>query len=613
MKERPFRYKAFLSYSHRDAKWGAWLHRAIESYRIPAHLVEQHQLSRRSLRPVFRDRDELATSSDLTDTISSALESSEYLIVICSSHSMDSQWVGKEIETFISLGRQDNILCFALEEFSACRPPALSHLETLAADARREGDGRRAAKLKIISGLLNIRYDEIVRRDNARRQRRLAIVATAAVAGMLVMTGLAGYAYLQREEANEQRAAAAREAATLEQVVDFMMSVFDASNPEIAMGNDPTASELLRIGVERIDESLQDEPAVRARLLSTLGQVHWRRNELEVADSLIAQSLEIKRAVAVTPEDEVLRDILLLALVRHETGEFEEAEGLYVEALEGKRRLHGPDHRDSMIALANLGTLYHDMGRLDEALETSTEVLELKRRNLGDSDPSTLTSVMNMASLLGAMHRYDEARELLEQSRDVVRRDVGLNHPLTLGIEENLAIVIGMQGNLEEEIVLLLDIIDRKTSVYGEFHVETQLMKRNLGVVYRDLERLDDAERVLTETLEYFRGSYGDAHLDTLRNRSHLAAVWALRGDHDLVVSELPVVLGEYEAQIGDENPYVIDVLAELGNSLIALGREEEGRQQLNRALELATRVYGEADIQVQAIEERLGEIGEDE
>ena len=37
----PYKYWAFISYSHRDERWGKWLHRALESRRIPASLVGQ--------------------------------------------------------------------------------------------------------------------------------------------------------------------------------------------------------------------------------------------------------------------------------------------------------------------------------------------------------------------------------------------------------------------------------------------------------------------------------------------------------------------------------------------------------------------------------------------
>ena len=34
-----FRYWAFLSYSHRDKKWGDWLHKALETYHVPSRLI----------------------------------------------------------------------------------------------------------------------------------------------------------------------------------------------------------------------------------------------------------------------------------------------------------------------------------------------------------------------------------------------------------------------------------------------------------------------------------------------------------------------------------------------------------------------------------------------
>ncbi len=33
------KYHAFISYSHRDKRWGDWLHKALETYRAPGRLV----------------------------------------------------------------------------------------------------------------------------------------------------------------------------------------------------------------------------------------------------------------------------------------------------------------------------------------------------------------------------------------------------------------------------------------------------------------------------------------------------------------------------------------------------------------------------------------------
>ena len=86
----PYRYWAFISYSSKDKAWGRWLHRAIETYGIPAQLVSHptpagHPAPKR-FQPLFRDRDELPASADLGTQIEEALRASRYLIVVCSRH-----------------------------------------------------------------------------------------------------------------------------------------------------------------------------------------------------------------------------------------------------------------------------------------------------------------------------------------------------------------------------------------------------------------------------------------------------------------------------------------------------------------------------------------------
>ena len=97
------RYRAFISYSHDDARAAAWLHRALESYRVPRRLRlgpgGDPALPER-MAPVFRDREELASAQSLGPQIESALAESEALIVICSPAAARSRWVEQEILAF---------------------------------------------------------------------------------------------------------------------------------------------------------------------------------------------------------------------------------------------------------------------------------------------------------------------------------------------------------------------------------------------------------------------------------------------------------------------------------------------------------------------------------
>ena len=96
---------------------GDWLHRALESHRIPKRLV-----GRRAARAVpgklfliFRDREELSSSPSLNDQICQALSavglSDHHLLA----EKRGSRWVNEEILSFKRLGRADRILALIVD------------------------------------------------------------------------------------------------------------------------------------------------------------------------------------------------------------------------------------------------------------------------------------------------------------------------------------------------------------------------------------------------------------------------------------------------------------------------------------------------------------------
>jgi eukaryotic-like serine/threonine-protein kinase len=232
-----FKYWAFLSYSRSDQKWADWLHRALETYRVPKKLIGTPSRDGgvpARLFPVFFDRKEFAASADLGTSINEALRLSRYLIVICSPRAAESRWVNEEVMAFKRLGREQRVLALIIEgEPNAsgpesnegsprreCFPKALryrlgpdgecgaEHAEPLAADARPTGDGRAEAKIKLLAGLLDIEYDDLKEREQRRRIRGLQIVSGAALT-LLTIFGLLGIGlYLQKTEADRQRLSA---------------------------------------------------------------------------------------------------------------------------------------------------------------------------------------------------------------------------------------------------------------------------------------------------------------------------------------------------------------------------------------------------------------------
>ena len=164
-------YYVFISYKSEDSEWAIWLQHELEHYHLPASFNGRTDI-RQDLRPVFRDTDELS-AGNLPEQIQKALKNSQNLIVVCSPKAAKSTWVNQEIETFISIGKTNRIFPFIVEGNSPKEffPPALSSLpkkeERLGGDINK--NGRDAAFIKVVAGMLNIGFDNLWNRNEKEK------------------------------------------------------------------------------------------------------------------------------------------------------------------------------------------------------------------------------------------------------------------------------------------------------------------------------------------------------------------------------------------------------------------------------------------------------------
>ena len=208
-------YVAFISYRHAemDSAIAKTIHSQIEQYRIPKGLRKDGS-SRLGL--VFRDEEELHAASDLTAEIQNALENTEYLIVICSKNSIESPWVGREIDYFLKNHDRSKILAvLASGEPSEVFPSQLTLtpegelIEPLAVDVRAEtisGNKKKVRKElpRLISAMLDCPYDALVMREQKRKTRRITAIAAGIMAILLGFTSMVLVKNRQIELVNNQ-------------------------------------------------------------------------------------------------------------------------------------------------------------------------------------------------------------------------------------------------------------------------------------------------------------------------------------------------------------------------------------------------------------------------
>lgn len=244
----PHRYWAFISYSHCDTAIAKWLHRSLEQYRVPRSLQNSGGPLPRRLFPVFRDREEIPTSSDLGATIRTALETSQFLIVICSPDSARSRWVEEEIRGFKQMHGEDRVLGLIVRgepngtdkprfEEEECFPFAFCHriapdgtaeqIEPIAADIRPGQDTRKVALLRLVAGILGVAFDSLWQRERRRKTQRIFVASAAAavVVGTLTVLSLLLTAEQSRSKTASREAALSKSQKYFQEYVDDMRSL----------------------------------------------------------------------------------------------------------------------------------------------------------------------------------------------------------------------------------------------------------------------------------------------------------------------------------------------------------------------------------------------------
>ena len=233
-------YFAFISYKREDEQWAAWLQHKLEHYRLPSNLNGRTDLPR-EIRPVFRDTSEL-TPGNLPRQIREALEQSRYLIVVCSPRAARSEWVNREVETFIALGRTDCIIPFIVDGTAhagnperECFPPALRALpaEQELLGAGIDEMGREAAAVKVVARMFGLRFDTLWQRYERDRRKQRRIVVAGLLALLLSAGGVACWMWQKNGELARQNEVILR--AKLSQDIALAANHLYRGHPEAAL------------------------------------------------------------------------------------------------------------------------------------------------------------------------------------------------------------------------------------------------------------------------------------------------------------------------------------------------------------------------------------------
>lgn len=614
------RYKAFISYSWADKAWGEWAHRALETYQTPKALVGKPALRGpvpARLTPIFKDREEEAAGAGITASIEAAMTASDFMIVICSPTSAQSKWVNHEVAWFKTHRDKRRILALVVggepgasfvpgREAEECFPKTLLYevgadLQPtekkedvpLAADARKVGDGKHGAKLKLAAALLGLGLDDLVRRDARRRTIRRRIVTTALAGLSLWMTANTWFAISQRNEARAQRALAEQQTENVNAALDYLVSLFEIANPATENPKTITALTILERGRAKIDAELGDKPVVRARLLTAIGSVYQNLGDIKGAEPVLADAA---RGPFATLGDEVdARMHYADALVRLRA--FDKA-AQEIEAATAAIDAARPAPKPAMLSLYRMeverirATMAYFKRDFANAVSTYVSAIALCEETAACEADARASLSNNLSIAYNESGRVAEARAEMLVARKIIAEKYGEDHLETAIADHNVAYSDFRASNFQPALDAMPRVIAIYERVLEENHPLRATANLLLGRLYHATGEEEAAVTALSRARAAYESAYGADHEEVAWTSMYRALAVAKTGRREEAFQDLARAEAIYRKKYPADDPNFGDiaahqgfVLASLGDAVAAAAACKRGVDQMAAAL----------------------------
>ncbi len=557
-------YEVFLSYRHkpRDSKICKKVHTLLETFKPP------RKYKQADIKRVFRDDDELPAAGVLSDTIGEALKNSRILLVICSPDTSQSQWVDREVRTFMELGRSDKIFSLLIEgDAENSFPPSLRLVpgienRTLRIQARSDQSNKKLGKelLKVVAAATDTPSDPL-RIAVGRRRLRRSFFAAAILSLFLFASGI--YSLYQWSKASYYNLFAQREELVIHDVINSI--TFDLTKAVDSLpGASGALAAILSANIEYMDRMMAIDGPSEKTLTDkgnnylSLARAYLMEGEHDKASEAALKAIILFEDLAEDSTDlTVIKELAIsyniAGLYMQSMSKWENAVVLLEKAADVYKELNekepGADHPASRAdCLNNLAVCFYLKGDYKNAAELFIEEMDLRKKIMGKApsheNRKTLADLASSAGscLLSAKdykraERYNsqamsQYQSLYEESPDGLSHKNYVSGAYNLG--RNLAF---LKKDDDAEYYLRLSVAEADKLVresLPEFDPIYLCMYAMYDLLYADESKREEALNIASEAYSanpsdiFVRRTYAYSLLFSGRYEESLAIIDAL-------------------------------------------------------------------------------------
>ncbi|MBI5762565.1 MAG: tetratricopeptide repeat protein [Planctomycetes bacterium] len=253
------------------------------------------------------------------------------------------------------------------------------------------------------------------------------------------------------------------------------------------------------------------------------------------------------------------------------------------------------DTLDSAEACDNLGTVLAMRGDYDDALTSKIRALVVREAVAGPDSKDVGISYSNLAWLYTRLGVEAQVVPLRQKALAIFQKLLGPDHPYTTTETVNLGVNLQNLKRVEEAIALFKQAVDADEKRAAPIDAMVVGRITRLGTATFEAGRRDAADGILKSALAKAaevkklgntRGAANEVRL--------IAEVYDAYRMYDSGIAALQEAAKWDDPALPDDSTVARGQM--LGNMLVAVGRQTEGRDILKKTVDIANKLYGVGD-----------------
>ena len=418
--------------------------------------------------------------------------------------------------------------------------------------------------------------------------QRFARRHTAGVVGgaffLLFVIGVAIVMSIQRHQIAVALERATQDGERAETVSDFMLNVFSAADPLHNLGKEPTARSLLDQAAQRIQSDLDQQPAVRARLLEAIGRSYRRLGAPEGAIPYLENALTLLRQLPGRSDERVGSILTELAIAQRSAGHIVESDQNFTRAVAS---LNQPSDRDSeayAMLLLDIGRLETLRGNASESRKHLSAALALFSKIHGRKHPAVAEVLSELAVALSWENKLDEAENAAREAVSIYQ-SLPPRHPDRVLANFRLGEMLLYRNKFNDAAPIYESVLQAQEELYGP---KSPLLAETLGslaLVKFGLHDAAGAEQLLRRAMAIISESGTQMDYKPGYFKTVLASVVIPQRRFSEAEALLRDALDLYARTLPPDHQYVASAEYYLGEALLGERRFAEASEVLDASM----------------------------